>query len=108
MIQRTLVRADAWMNRLYGWRHNPLYHSGALVVALFLVLVCGWTGFVMVWDVQGQVLAQEGARLFDVLPIFAEPIGRAFVGERAIPGAFFFLNLFAHIALPIGLGLLVW
>jgi ferredoxin/coenzyme F420-reducing hydrogenase delta subunit len=25
-----------------------------------------------------------------------------------VPGAFFFLNLFAHIALPIGVGVLVW
>jgi len=185
---RLLARADAAMNRLYGWRFNPLYHSGAVVVALFLVLlltgvyllfvyrlgapyasvaaltaqpwlgrwmrglhryasdaavvavllhalrmfsqgrswgprtlawvtglilvfvtlICGWTGLVMVWDVPAQVLAREGARLFDVLPIFAEPISRAFVGERPIPGAFFFLNLFAHIALPIGIGLLVW
>ncbi len=186
--RRGLARADAFINRLYTWRYNPLYHSGALVVALFLVilvtgiylllfyrigapyasvarltgdvwlgrwmrglhryasdacvvaatvhalrvfvqgrswgprtlawvtgltllfvvLLCGWTGYVMVWDVQGQVLAQEGARLFDVLPIFSEPISRAFVGERPLPGAFFFLNLFAHIGLPIGLGLLVW
>ncbi|MDP3910216.1 MAG: hydrogenase iron-sulfur subunit [Gemmatimonadales bacterium] len=188
LLWRTLARADAVCNRLYGWRYNPLYHSGALVVALFLVLlvtgiyllffyrlgapydsvahltaqpslgrwirglhryasdaaviavalhalrlfaqgrswgpralawvtgvllfgavlVCGWTGFVMVWDVQAQVLAQEGARLLDVVPIFSEPISRAFVGERPMPGAFFFLNLFAHIALPIGLGLIVW
>jgi len=187
-LTAALARADAAMNRLYGWRYNPLYHSGALVVALMLVLlvtgtyllffyrlgspyasvadltgqiwlgrwirglhryasdaavvaalvhalrmfaqgrswgprtlawvtglillfvvfVSGWTGFVMVWDVQAQMLAQEGARLFDVLPIFGEPIGRAFVGERPIPGAFFFLNLFAHIAFPIGLGLVVW
>lgn len=186
--RRLLIRADWAMNRLAGWRYNPLYKSGALVVALFVVLlvtglyllvfyrlgspyasvadltaeawlgrwmrglhryasdavlvavlvhalrvfaqgrswgprtlawvtglilvfvvlVCGWTGYVMVWDIQGQVLANEGARLFDVLPIFSEPISRAFVGERPIPGAFFFLNLFAHIALPIGLGLLVW
>ncbi len=186
--RRLLARADAWMNRLYGWRYNPLYHSGALVVALllvvlvtgvyllffyrigapfssvarisdqvwlgrwirglhryasdaavvaavvhalrlfgqgrswgprtlawvsglvllFVVLLCGWTGYVMVWDVQGQVLARAGARLLDVLPIFSEPISRAFVGERPLPAAFFFLNLFAHIAIPIGLGLLVW
>ena len=188
VARRALARADAVMNRLYGWRYNPLYHSGALVVALlvvllvtgtyllfvyrlgapyasvaaitaqpwlgrwirglhryasdaaviaalvhalrvyaqgrswgprtlawitglillFVVFVSGWTGYVMVWDVQAQVLATEGARLFDVLPIFSEPISRAFVGERPIPGAFFFLNLFAHIAFPIGLGLLVW
>jgi coenzyme F420-reducing hydrogenase delta subunit/NAD-dependent dihydropyrimidine dehydrogenase PreA subunit len=187
-LRRALARADAAMNRLYGWRYNPLYHSGALVVALLLVILatgvylllfyrigapfasvariadqvwlgrwiralhryasdaavvaaavhalrilaqgrtwgpralawvtglvllfviflCGWTGYVMVWDVQGQALAQAGARLLDLLPIFSEPISRAFVGERPLPGAFFFLNLFAHIALPVGLGLLLW
>lgn len=188
VVRRMLARIDAGLNRLYGWRYNPLYHSGALVLALFVVLLvtgiyllffyhisapyqsivaidrqiwlgrwirgvhryasdaavvaaafhalrmlvqgrswgprtlawisglvllasvflCGWTGFVMVWDVQGQVLAQVGARLFDLLPIFGEPISRAFTGERPIPGAFFFLNLFAHVALPIGLFILVW
>lgn len=187
-VRRGLARLDAWFNALYTWRYNPLYHSGALVVASFLVLlgtglylllfyrigtphasvahisgqvwtgrwiralhryasdlaiaaslvhalrmfgqgrswgpralawvsgmlllfvffVCGWTGYVMVWDEQAHVLASAGARLFDALPIFSEPIGRAFVGERPLPGAFFFLNLFAHIALPVGIALLLW
>ncbi len=187
-IGRVLARLDAGCNRLYGWRFNPLYHSGAIaavlflvllvtglyllifyrigspyesvvrisadpwlgrwirgvhryasdaavvailvhafrlfaqgrswgpralawmtgVILLFTVLLCGWTGYVMVWDVQAQVIAELGARLFDVVPLFAEPISRAFVGERPLPAAFFFLNLFLHIALPIGLGLLVW
>lgn len=182
------ARADAWLNRLYGWRHNPLYQSGTLVavllgvtlvtglyllvfyrvgapydsvaritgqvwtgrwirglhryasdaavlaavvhlfrmfaqdrswgpralawvsglVLLFVLFAAGWTGYVMVWDVQGQVLAVEGARFLDGLPIFSEPISRAFVGEGELPGAFFFLNLFLHIALPVGMGLLLW
>lgn len=188
LAQRVLVPADAAVNRLYRWRYNPLYHSGALVVALlgvvlvtgiylllfyrvgspygsvarlteqvwvgrwvrslhryasdaavaaaaihafrlfaqgrswgpralawisglgllFIILVCGWTGYVMVWDVQGVVLAKEGARFLDVLPLFSEPIGRAFVGDRPIPNAFFFLNLFLHVALPIGMGVVLW
>jgi ferredoxin len=186
--RRALGAADAGLNRLYGWRYNPIYQSGALTVALLalliatgvylllfyrvgspyasvaaigeqawagrwirtlhryasdaavvtallhalrmfaqrrswgprtlawvagfvllgLILVCGWTGYVMVWDTFGSVLAIEGARLLDLLPIFSEPIGRAFVGERPLPGAFFFLNLFLHIALPIGLGIVLW
>ena len=187
--RRGLAWIDAGLNRVYGWRYNPLYHSGAVVLVLVpgaarhrrllccssttsasrtipssaspgrpgwgagcaactamprtrrsiaaafhalrmlvqgrswgprtlawisglvllgSVFICGWTGFVMVWDVQGQVLAQTGARIFDLLPIFGEPISRAFTGERALPGAFFFLNLFAHVALPIGLFILVW
>lgn len=188
LIRRLLAPADALLNRLYGWRFNPLYHSGALVVLTFVLLlvtglylvffyrlgnphasivriteqvwlgrwirslhryasdaavialgvhalrmfaqgrswgpraltwvsgvllvgltfVLGWTGYVMVWDVQGMVLAREGARFLDALPLFSEPISRAFVGERDLPSAFFFLNLFLHVALPIGLGALLW
>ncbi len=187
-LRRPLAAADAALNRLYGWRYNPLYQSGTLVVVAFVVmfvtglylllfyrigspyesivrlegqvytgrwiralhryaadltvvaglvhafrmfvqgrswgartlawvsgvllmllmLVCGWTGYVMLWDVHAQLLAVEGARWMDALPFFAEPIGRTFVGEQPMPGAFFFLNLFLHIALPIGVALLLW
>jgi ferredoxin len=185
---RLLTAADAACNRLYGWRANPLYQSGTIVIALLLVLivtglwlivfyrvgapyasvaqvashpwqggwvrgvhryasdaavvfvllhlwrmfaqgrswgpralawtsgvvalgllfVCGLTGYVMVWDSFGQLVAQEGARLLDTLPILSEPIGRAFTGEVDLTGAFFFVNLFAHIAIPLGLGLVLW
>lgn len=185
---RALARLDAAFNALYGWRFNPLYHSGALVVACFVVLlatgaylllfyrigaphesvaaidaqwwggrwirgmhryasalavvaavlhgfrmfaqrrtwgpralawvsgvlllgilfVCGWTGYVMAWDVHGQVLAAEGARILDALPVFSEPLGRAFTGEAPLPDAFFFMNLFAHIAAPVGIALFLW
>lgn len=183
-----LARLDAWFNALYTWKYNPLYHSGALVVACFVVLlvtglylllfyrigapyasveriadqawagrwirtlhryvsdlailasvvhaarmfaqgrswgpralawisgvvllfvffVCGWTGYVMVWDGQAHLLAAEGARLFDALPIFSEPISGAFAGDAPPPAAFFFLNLFAHVALPVGVALILW
>ena len=37
---RQLLRpADALGNRIYGWRSNPLYQSGTIVVALYLVVV---------------------------------------------------------------------
>jgi ferredoxin/coenzyme F420-reducing hydrogenase delta subunit len=80
--------------------------SGLLL--FFLVFVRGWTGYVMLWDAQALVLAVEGARLMDALPIFSEPIVRTFTGERPIPSAFFFLNLFLHIAIPVGMALLLW
>jgi ferredoxin/coenzyme F420-reducing hydrogenase delta subunit len=185
---RVLSRVDAWANRVHGSKYNPLYHSGALTLALLIVLlvtglylllfyrlgaphgsvariteqawagrwirslhrfasdaaivaavvhgfrmyaqrrtwgpralawlsgivlvavilISGWTGYVLVWDAQAQLLAVEGARLLDALPVFGEPISRSFTGERAVPSAFFFLNLFAHIALPISIGALVW
>jgi len=181
-------RLDRACNRLYGWRFNPLYQTGTLVVLLLVILIatgiyllifyrvgapwqsvagitdqawagrwlrtlhryasdaaipaiaihafrmfaqrrtwgpralawvsgvllaiiffaCGWTGYVMVWDVQGQLLAIEGARFLDALPIFSEPLGRTFVGSEPLPGAFFFMNLFLHIVLPIGVGVALW
>jgi len=42
-VERTalvvLTWADAICNRLYGSRFNPLYQSGTIVVALYLVLL---------------------------------------------------------------------
>ena len=188
LARRPLAAADALMNRIYTWRFNPLYQSGTLVVAAFLVMLvtglylllfyrigspyesieriddqvlagrwiralhryaadlavaagllhalrmfgqgrshgpralawisglalffllfaCGWTGYVMLWDAQAQALAIEGARILDALPIFSEPIARTFVGDRPMPSAFFFLNLFLHIAIPIGMALGLW
>jgi len=97
---RMFFQGRSWGPRALAWL------SG--LVLLFVLLVSGWTGYVMVWDVQARLFAMEGARLLDVLPIFSEPIVRAFSGETPMPGAFFFLNLFLHIALPIGLALLLW
>lgn len=185
---RPLAAADALCNRLYGSRFNPLYQSGTIVVALYLVLLatglwllifyrvgapwesvarltgnrwwgnwvrglhryasdlaviatavhavrmfaqarswgaraqawmtgcvlllllffCGWTGYVMVWDSFGQLLAREGARLIDALPLLSEPTGRAFTGEQPIRTAFFFVNLFAHVGIPLGMGVVFW
>lgn len=186
--RRVLRQADAGLNQLYGWRLNPLYQSGTIVILLFLVLlatglwlllfyrigapwdsvarltanrwtgnwvrglhryssdaavvatvihamrmvaqgrswgprvlawvsgvallglllVCGVTGFVMVWDGFGAELALEGARIVDTLPILSEPISRAFVGERPIQGVFFFLNLFVHVGIPLAMALGLW
>jgi ferredoxin len=94
---RMFAQRRSWGRRTMPWV------SGIGLLAL--IFVCGWTGYVMIWDTFGHLLAVEGARVIDLVPLFSEPVGRAFVGERAIPGAFFFLNLFLHIALPIGMGI---
>ena len=80
--------------------------SGCLLLGC--ILVCGWTGYVMVWDTFGQYLAQEGARILDALPMLSEPTSRAFTGEQPLPMAFFFLNLFAHIGVPLGMMVVFW
>jgi ferredoxin len=106
-VVATLVHALRMLAQNRSWGPRTLaWVSG--VVLLFFVFVCGWTGFVMVWDGFGLALAEEGARILEAVPLLSEPIRRAFTGERPVPGAFFFLNLFLHVALPLGLGLLLW
>ena len=97
---RMYAQRRTWGPRALAWI------SGVFLLGIFFV--SGWTGYVLVWDAQAKLVAQEGARWLDVLPIFSEPISRTFVGENPLPDAFFFINLFAHIALPIGLGVLLW
>lgn len=97
---RMFLRRRTWGARALAWV------SGLGLVALFVFIAM--TGFVMVWDVHGRFLAMEGARILDVLPIFSEPISRAFTGERTMPGAFFFLNYFLHIALPLGMAVFLY
>src|SRR5690606_41493536 len=97
---RMFVQRRTWGPRALAWV--------SAFVLLGSIFASGWTGYVLVWDAHAQLLAGEGARFLDALPIFSEPIGRSFTGERAVPRAFFFLNLFAHIALPIAVLPLIW
>ena len=97
---RMFAQGRSWGPRALAWM------SGIVLVSL--VYVCTLTGYVMVWDTFGFQIAQEGARLMDSLPFLSEPISRAFTGEQDMMGPFFFLNLFAHIAVPLGMALVLW
>ncbi|MBV6522876.1 MAG: Cytochrome b6 [Gemmatimonadaceae bacterium] len=99
-VLRMFAQERSWGPRALAWV------SG--VVLFLFVFVSGWTGFVMVWDTFGARLAIVGARLFDALPILSEPVQRVFSGERPIPSAFFFVNLFLHIAIPLSVGAGLW
>lgn len=97
---KMLLSGRTWGPRARAWITG--------VVSLGALLLCGWTGLVMAWDVQGQLVAYEGARLLDTLPLFSEPISRGFSQPGAVGRSFFFMNLFAHVALPLGLAALFW
>jgi len=97
---RMYAQRRTWGPRALAWV------SGLVLVGV--ILVTGWTGYVLVWDTHAQLLAMEGARLLDAVPLFSEPLSRSFTGEREPPSAFFFLNLFAHIALPLSMAVLLW
>jgi len=97
---RMFLQRRSWGPRALAWI------SG--VVLLGLVLLCGVTGFVLVWDSFGRALTVESARILDALPILSEPVSRAFTGERPVPATFFFLTLFIHVTVPLALGLALW
>lgn len=97
---KMLLSGRTWGPRALAWITG--------IILLGIVLLCGWTGLVMAWDVQGQLIAEEGARLADLLPIFSEPISRTFTTNEDVGRAFFFMNLFLHVALPLGLAALFW
>jgi ferredoxin len=97
---RMFAQGRSWGPRTLAWV------TGCLL--LFLTFICGWTGYVMVWDTFALLLAQTGARMLDMLPVLSEPTSRAFTGEQPLPMAFFFLNLFAHIGIPLAIGAMFW
>ncbi len=97
---RMFMSGRSWGPRAMAWI------SG--LISLGVLLLCGWTGLVMAWDVQGQLVALEGARIADLLPIFSEPISRSFTQPEVIGRSFFFMNLFLHVALPLGIAVLYW
>lgn len=99
-LLRMFAQSRSWGPRTLAWI------SGFLLLGAGLV--CAWTGFVMAWDSFGERLAREGARMLDVLPILSEPVSRIFAGDRPTPSAFFFVNLFMHIGVPLAMGVMLW
>ena len=99
-LLRMFAQARSWGPRTLAWV------SG--LTLLGVGVVCAWTGFVMAWDTFGERLARDGARLLDVVPIFSEPLSRIFAGDGPVPSAFFFVNLFIHIGVPLAMGALLW
>jgi ferredoxin len=97
---RMFAQARGWGPRALAWVSGLVLFGAAIV--------CSWTGFVMAWDTFGERLAREGGRLLDALPIFSEPLSRIFAGDGPVPGAFFFVNLFVHIGLPLAMGAVLW
>ncbi len=98
-VLRKLVHGHTWGPRALAWT------SG--IVLLGVLFACGWTGLVLVWDSQALNLAIEGSRLLDLAPVFSTPISRAFSGTAPVPSSFFFMNLFLHVAAPLGLATLL-
>src|SRR5262249_2707087 len=99
-VLRLLVQGKTWGPRALAWV------TGVLLAGMMLLSAV--TGFVLVWDRFGQVLAVAGAKMLRVLPLFPEPPDRSFVGDAPMPSQFFFMNLFLHVAIPLGMVCFLW
>ena len=99
-VLRLLAQGKTWGPRALAWV------TGVLLTGMMLVSAV--TGFVLVWDGFGQRLAVAGARMLRLLPLFPEPPDRAFAGEAPMPAQFFFMNLFLHVAVPLGMVAFLW
>lgn len=99
-ILRMFAQGKSWGPRTLAWL------SGVLL--MLFMLVSGWTGFVLVWDMQGQAVAAAGAKIMDALGIFSDPISRSFDGSSLPPASFFFFNLFMHIVIPLAMIFGLW
>ncbi len=92
-ILQILVHGKTWGPRLLAWI------SG--IVLLAALLVSAWTGYVMVWDRHGQLLALGGASMLQVLPFLRDVLATAFDGSTKVDQGFFFMNLFLHVGVPL-------
>lgn len=99
-VLRLLVQGKTWGPRALAWI------TGVLLAGMMFVSAV--TGFVLVWDEFGQKLAVAGARMLRLVPIFPEPPDRAFVGDKPVAAQFFFMNLFLHVAVPLGMICFLW
>jgi ferredoxin len=99
-VLRLLVQGKTWGPRALAWI------TGVLLAGMMFVSAV--TGFVLVWDEFGQKLAVAGAKMLRLLPLFPEPPDRAFVGDKPVAAQFFFMNLFLHVAVPLGMICFLW
>ncbi|MBK9071469.1 MAG: cytochrome b N-terminal domain-containing protein [Myxococcales bacterium] len=99
-ILRMLAEGKTWGSRALAWL------SGIVLVGI--VLVVGFTGYVMVWDTQAQALALAGAKFMNQIPIFDREMGATFDNVTPPPTSFIFMNLIVHLLLPLFLFGVLW
>lgn len=75
---------------------------------LILVIVCGISGYWLVWDRLAQYVAIKSTEFFDWLPIFGTPVAANFLRPESLDDRFFSLMIFIHIAAPLILLFILW
>lgn len=99
-IFRMIAEKKTWGPKTLSWVTG--------VVLMLVMFIIGWTGFVLVWDSHAQSLAKAGADMLDTLPFISGIATRSISGAAQVGTSFFFLNLFLHMSLPLGMVFLLW
>ncbi len=68
----------------------------------------GWLGYWLVWDEPARLVAVVSAQVLDYLPIFADPISRAFLVPDTLNSLFFFVVFFIHMLIPLAFAIGLW
>ena len=82
--------------RKYRWL---AWTSG--VVMLFLTLIEGVTGHIMIWNSRAQLIVDYTARLLASLKVFGEDLPRAFTAEALLSTWIMWILLAIHLLIPI-------
>ncbi|MDH4199088.1 MAG: 4Fe-4S dicluster domain-containing protein [Spirochaetia bacterium] len=99
-ILKMMVEGKTWGPRLFSWV-TGVFNTG-------LLFVSAYTGYVMVWDNHAKLIAVRGAQLLDYLHFSSEALASIFSGEKEPDSTFFFINLFTHVAIPLGMAIMLW
>ena len=91
--------------RFGGARWLAWVTGGILMLLLWAI---GWTGYWLVWDMRGQLVAVATAKLMDVLPIFGDQVSRSFLTDPGVNSLLFFVVFFFHMLVPLALGVVAW
>jgi coenzyme F420-reducing hydrogenase delta subunit/Pyruvate/2-oxoacid:ferredoxin oxidoreductase delta subunit len=92
--------------RRFGGARWLAWVTGAIMMALLWFI--GWTGYWLVWDLRAQFVAVGTARMLDVLPIFADPLGRSLLTDEGVNSLLFFVVFFIHMLVPLAMGVVMW
>lgn len=87
-----------------GRFRGPRWLAWVTGILLWTLLeMIGWTGYWLVWDERGQIVATGSAKVMDLIPIFADPLSRSFLTNETINSLFFFVIFFFHMVVPLGM-----
>lgn len=92
-------------DRYRDWRWVAWVSGVSILVVIWLT---GILGYWMVWDERAQLIAVLTAEMLDYFPIFTSMFTRAFLSNDTVTGLMFFIIIFLHVSVPVGLFFLIW